>query len=108
MIPNLFDLSNIPRPLAGEIFKTLIATPGVRIEKIVSMGHTTPDGEWYDQTTSEWVLLLQGQADLTYDDGRIERLVAGDSCWIPAHTRHRVTYTSTEPACIWVAVHVGP
>lgn len=106
MTQNLFDLSGIPRPLTAEIFNTLIEKPGIRIEQIVSSGHTTPAGEWYDQATAEWVLLLQGQAELTYDDGSQKRLVAGDTCWIPAHSRHRVTYTSTEPVCIWLAVHL--
>jgi cupin 2 domain-containing protein len=80
----------------------------VRIERILSSGHTTPDGEFYDQPNNEWVVLLQGEAELAYDDGSTRRLSAGDHLLIPAHERHRVTHTSTEPPCVWLAVHMTP
>lgn len=103
MSPNLYDL---PTPLpAGELFADLIPDTGVKIERIVSGGQSTPEGEWYDQERDEWVALIQGNAVLVYEDGSELALGAGDHVLIPAHTRHRVASTSSEPPCIWLAVH---
>ncbi|MGA1197849.1 MAG: cupin, partial [Candidatus Latescibacterota bacterium] len=64
---NLFDL---PNPLPNqEQFDDLIPDQGVKIERIISTGQTTPNGEWYDQDRDEWVILLQGQATLEYESG---------------------------------------
>lgn len=41
-----------------ECFDTLLATPGVRIERIVSNGQASPPEFWYDQEDVEWVALL--------------------------------------------------
>ena len=100
---NLFDL---PSPLPqGEVFQPLVPDRGVLIERIVSTGQVTPEGEWYDQERDEWVVLVQGQATLRYEDGRRLELGPGDYVLIRAHERHRVTKTSTDPPCIWLAVH---
>ena len=100
---NLFDL---PSPLpAAEVFEALIPDRGVQIERIVSCGQATPEGEWYDQARDEWVALLQGEATLRYADGRVLDMRAGDWVLIPAHERHRVERTSADPPCIWLAVH---
>ncbi len=76
----------------------------VRIERIVSRGHVTPPGEWYDQDTHEWVVLLTGSATLTFED-RSETLAAGDHVLIPAHRRHRVEWTDPAQPTVWLAVH---
>ena len=103
MVANLFTL---PDPLPStEQFSDLIPNRGVKIERIVSTGQITPENEWYDQDRDEWVALLQGEAELTYENGRIVRLNAGDHVFIPAREKHRVTYTSADPPCIWIAVH---
>ena len=102
MTINIFDL---PDPLPGnEVFDDLITTDEVKIERIISNGQTTPDGEWYDQDLDEWVALIQGEAALEYENGDVRRLVAGDHLLIPAHVRHRVVFTSNDPPCIWIAV----
>lgn len=100
---NLFQLPN-PLPVA-EVFTALVETPHLRIERIVSTGQTTPPGTWYDQSQAEWVVLLQGSATLTCEDGAALSMGPGDYVLIPAHVRHRVDYTSCEPPCIWLAVH---
>ncbi len=99
---NLFDL-----PPCGdeERFDTLLATPGVRIERIVSTGQASPEGFWYDQNRDEFVLLLSGAARLTIEGEPPRNLAPGDWLHLPAHCRHRVDYTQAEPATVWLAVH---
>ena len=102
-MPNIYELSQEVSQL--EKFEQIVLGKNIQIERIVSTGQTTNSGQWYDQELDEWVLLLQGEAELSYiDDTRI-KLKAGDYLLIPAHTKHRVEYTSTEPPCIWLAVH---
>jgi len=101
---NLFDLS---KPFRNEeqVEALVPSDRGILIERIVSTGQTTPEGTWYDQDRDEWVALLQGEAELAYDDGTVLELHAGDHVLIPAHCRHRVEQTSVVPPCIWIAVH---
>lgn len=104
-MPNFFDL---PKPLpTQEQFDDLIPDQGIKIERIISTGQKTPLGEWYDQDRDEWVIVMQGSAKLEYESGDIKVLEQGDHQLIPAHKKHRVAYTSTDPPCIWLAVH-GP
>lgn len=88
----------------AEFLEVLEAAPGMRVERIVSEGHASPEGFWYDQDETEWVALLQGDAELEFADGGRRSLKAGDWLTIPAHVRHRVAYTSSEPPCVWIAV----
>ncbi len=100
---NIFAL---PAPLPEEeLFEPLIPDRGVLIERIVSSGHTSPPGFWYDQDRDEWVVLLQGEAEIACEDGRKVWLSAGDALFLAAHERHRVEYTSSDPPCLWLAVH---
>lgn len=75
------------------------------IERIVSTGQATPPGDWLEQDRDEWVVLLEGEAEIGYDDGSRVRLGAGDHIVIPGGTRHRVEWTRAHPPCIWLAVH---
>jgi cupin 2 domain-containing protein len=94
------------QPVADEIFDVLVARPGVRIERIVSTGQTTPEGEWYDQDGDEFVLLVAGGARLRIEGEAGDRALAeGDWLLIPAHCRHRVTWTREDPPTVWLAVH---
>jgi cupin 2 domain-containing protein len=96
-------LSNIPSNLPEELIETLIQSDGVRIERIVSHGHASPEGFWYDQDEHEWVMVLQGAARLQLEDKTVD-LRPGDHINLPAHTKHRVEWTTTEPPTIWLAV----
>lgn len=92
----------------SEQFHEILARPGVRIERIVSTGQSSPPGFWYDQRQGEWVLLLQGHAALRFEDEDAAReLRPGDHAWIEAHRRHRVEQTSADPPAVWLAVHIG-
>ncbi len=100
---NIF--SDIPQNLPDELFSTILKQENIHIERIVSTGHTTPTGEWYDQNHNEWILLLQGQARLRLIDNRIIQLNKGDYYYIPAHLKHRVEWTSPDYETIWLAIH---
>lgn len=102
---NLFHLSPALQKLKDqEIFESLLERPGLKIERIISHGQITPEGQWYDQDQDEWVALLQGEATLLWEDRRTTELKAGDFLLIPAGCRHRVIHTSTEPPCVWLAL----
>lgn len=103
--PNLF--ADLPGERAAESFATLLATEGLRIERIVSLGHASPEGFWYDQDADEWVLLLQGAARLTIEGQEPIEMVPGSFVNLPAHTRHRVDWTDPDTPTIWLAVHSG-
>jgi cupin 2 domain-containing protein len=94
------------RPLPKEIVDLVVESPALRIERIVSSGQVTPEGEWYDQETDEWVLLVEGAARLRIEGEDEDReLSEGDWILLPAHCRHRVSWTRAEPPTVWLAVH---
>ena len=102
---NLFELpENLSR--SEEFIETILSNESSTIERIISTGQSTSEGVWYDQERDEWVVLLQGNAVLEYADGSTVNLKNGDYLFLPAHKKHRVQFTSSEPACIWLAVHV--
>lgn len=104
---NLLD--GVPDRLDAERFDSLLQTQTVRIERIVSTGQTTPADEWFDQPWDEWVLVVAGAADVLLEgEGRARRMAAGDHLFIPAHVRHRVTFTDPARPTVWLAVHVAP
>ena len=89
-----------------EIFETLLDTDHFVLERIVSSGQATPPGEWYDQNTHEWVLVLKGRGGLLLEGGgEVLVMSAGDYIQIPAHQRHRVEWTDKEQKTIWLALH---
>lgn len=102
-IANIFN--NIPAILPEELTENLLVQENLKIERIISQGHKTPDGEWYEQAWDEWVLLLQGEAILAYEDGNKVNMKTGDYLLIPSHVRHRVEWTQTCVNTIWLAVH---
>ncbi|ELP35200.1 cupin domain-containing protein [Rhodopirellula baltica] len=99
---NLFE--NVPTQLPSELIEVLAEGESVRIERIVSTGHSTNPGEWYDQEQNEWVVVLKGEAKLRFDDGELVTMTPGDHLLIPAHRRHRVEWTTPEEPTVWIAV----
>jgi cupin 2 domain-containing protein len=101
---NLF--ADLPTHLPDELFTTLLESASVRIERIVSHGHASPAGFWYDQDQHEWVIVLKGAARLRFED-RIVEMKPGNFINIPAHQKHRVEWTTPDEPTIWLAVHYG-
>jgi cupin 2 domain-containing protein len=99
---NIF--SSLPVEFEHEVFEELSRSENVRIERIVSRGHTSPAQGWYDQIDHEWVLVLEGAATILFADGAEVHLKKGDYLNIPAHTRHKVTWTDPNHATIWLAI----
>lgn len=99
---NLFE--NIPDDLSSEHFTDLIKEKNVRIERIVSLGHTSPDFGWYDQDENEWVAVIEGSGTILFENGIKHTLNKGDHLNIPAHTKHKVTQTDPNNITIWLAV----
>jgi len=94
------------RTIQGEEqFQSLLETSSVRIVRIVSESHQSPAGFWYDQSQTEWVMVLRGEATLELEGGEFVELKTGDYATIPCHKKHRVHRTA--PRTIWLAVHVS-
>lgn len=100
---NIFQ--DLPQNLETEVFEILASHATVKIERIVSKGHTSPQSGWYDQEQNEWVIVLQGEAILAFEDGESVRLTQGCYVNIPAYKKHRVDWTDPTQETIWLAVH---
>jgi len=102
------QMKNLLTPVSvngnDEIFERILEAGDVRIERIVSHGHTSPASGWYDQDEDEWVLVLQGSGRVLFEDARECLLGAGDHLYIAAHRKHKVTWTDPDAATIWLAV----
>ena len=96
---NIYDLPDLP--LSGELTTVLAKSGRVRVERIVSTGQTS---DWYDQSETELVVLLEGDAVIEYENGKCITLSKGDTLSIEPHERHKVSYTSIEPPCIWLCI----
>lgn len=102
-VDNLFD--GIADDLPEELFEPLAQGTAFRLERIVSRAHRTPDGQWYDQSQDEWVVLLKGAAAL-HIEGEQQLLILnpGDHVLLPAHCRHRVEWTAPEGDTVWLGL----
>ena len=96
---NLFDLPSLP--LSEELTTIIADNPNVRIERIISTGHTS---DWYDQSETEFVALLEGNAIIEFVNDRTVAMSKGDTIIIAPHERHRVSFTSSESPCVWLCV----
>ena len=96
--------ADLPTQLPDEMVTTLLDDANVRIERIVSHGHSSPQGFWYDQDQHEWVVVLKGVARLRFEDETVE-MKPGDFMNILAHKKHRVEWTTPDEPTIWLTVH---
>lgn len=102
-IGNLF--TGVPDNIPDEIFNEIVSTENIRIERIVSKGHSSPETGWYDQEKNEWVMVMKGEAELTFENGKRVRLSGGNYINIPAHEKHKVSWTAPDRETVWLAVH---
>lgn len=96
---NLFDLP--PLPPQEELTTVLVENAIIRVERIVSTGQVSG---WYDQEQTEFVALLEGSAVITFEGNKTVALSKGDTLLIKPHERHKISYTSSAPPCIWLCV----
>jgi len=98
-------LSPLPDAGATEQVTPLLTRPGLRVERIVSLGQVSTPEFWYDQIEGECVLLLAGAAKLRFaDEADARLLLLGDWLDIAPHRRHRVEWTDPTSPTVWFAV----
>lgn len=100
---NVFD--SLPHDLSGEVFEILAENENVKTERIISKGHSSPDTGWYGQDKNEFVIVIKGNARISFEDGRSTSLNAGDYLNIKAYKKHRVSWTDQDTETIWLAIH---
>lgn len=100
---NIFQ--SIPADLSEEVFSKLANGENVRIERIVSKGHTSPEAGWYDQADNEWVMVLKGAAVIAFEHDDNVELIAGSYLNIPAHKKHKVSWTDPDTETLWLVIH---
>jgi cupin 2 domain-containing protein len=103
-VRNIFAL---PPAAPYEQLTALLTATNLRLERIVSHAHASPEGFWYDQEWAEWVIVLQGSAGLLFEgESAPPRVLSpGDYIDIPAHARHRVAWTDATEPTVWLALH---
>lgn len=105
-VKNLFSTDGLTISQETEYAESCIKREHLSLERIISKGHVTPPGYWYDQDQDEWVVLLKGRASIEFENGEIIHLTEGDYLMLQAGLKHRVAYTSKTPPCIWLALHM--
>ncbi|CAK2982692.1 cupin domain-containing protein [Vibrio crassostreae] len=101
-MPNIY--ADFPSSLPNEMFNALISNENIRIERILSHGHSSPEEGWYNQDENEWVMVLEGQGVIEFEDGRVVTLSKGDYINIAAREKHKVIGTVENVVTIWLAV----
>jgi cupin 2 domain-containing protein len=98
--------ADVPARREEEETTILAELPGARVERIVSTGQASPEGFWYDQAWTEWVVVLTGSAGVRIE-GEAAARILGPGAWleIPPHVRHRVDWTDADEPTVWLAVH---
>ena len=102
MTTNFFDTMKLGH--LEEDFTTFFETSQLKIERIVTRGQTSPKDFYYDQEDGEWVLVLEGEAELSFSDNSSVTLKKGESLYLPPHQKHRVSAVSDY--VLWLAVFV--
>jgi len=100
---NVFN--DIPQDIDFEVFEQIVNSDKIKIERIISKGHHSPESGWYDQEQNEWVMILAGEAILSFIDGSDITMRKGDYINIPAHKKHKVKWTTPDVETIWLAVY---
>lgn len=101
---SLFSLAGVLNaPSVDEFFENLLQGHGrIRVARVVSHGHTSPERGWYNQEQDEWVVVIEGNAKLFFKNGEEISLDKGEHLLIPKYRKHKVIYSSSP--CIWLAI----
>ncbi|SAL71108.1 cupin [Caballeronia arvi] len=101
---NLFSIE--AKRGVDERIDMLVTGQRLNVERIVSMGHASPEGFWYDDSRAEWVALLSGAAVLEFEEGSMRHdMRPGDYVLIEPHCRHRVAWTHADEPTVWLAIY---
>lgn len=100
---NIFE--NIPDELNDELFEPFVQNENIKIERIISKGHSSPKEGWLEQDKNEWVIVLKGDAKVLLENKEPLNLIAGSYIVIPAFTKHKVVWTNPDIETVWLAVH---
>lgn len=107
-VMNLLNQIN-PSTDKAELIEILACGQNIRVERIVSLGHSSAPGFWYDDPNAEWVTVLSGEARLRFElDDRLVHLRRGDHITIAPHEKHRVEWTKPDEQTVWLAVYFLP
>ncbi|MAI71498.1 MAG: phosphoribosylaminoimidazole carboxylase [Rhodopirellula sp.] len=107
-VANLLDQVN-PSTTTAELIEILARGENIRVERIVSQGHSSDAGFWYDDPSAEWVMVLSGEAQLRFLVGdKLVHLRRGDHITIQPHEKHRVEWTQPDERTVWLAIHFLP
>lgn len=101
MLKNLFE--NVKVDKNSEEFIDILKNEKIRIERIVSNGQSSPIDFWYEQEENEFVIVLDGDAIIEFEDEKVD-LKKGDFINIESKRKHRVKYTNQEKSTIWLAI----
>ena len=99
---NIF--AEIPDELDNELMQVLQQSDNIKIQRIVSKGQVSPETGWYDQQQNEWVIVIKGEAVITFEQTEVA-MQAGSYINIPAHTRHKVSWTHPDLETVWLVVY---
>ena len=99
MTTNLFDLSQLPE--TGEFAEEILHYRNIAIKRIVSSDRL--ETNTFVQEEAEWVMLLEGEAELVMGD-LCYNLTKGESLFIPPRTKH--TIRDVKAGTIWLAIHI--
>jgi len=96
----------LPEDLSKEVIEMISDVKDVRIERIISKGHSSPKDFWYDQKLNEFVLIIRGRAKLQFmGEKKPTHLSKGDYLIIPPHVKHRIQWTDPGTETVWLAVY---
>ncbi len=101
-LKNIFD--DFPKNDDEEFIEEILSAKNFNLERIISEGHISPSNFWYDQDKNEFVLLLKGKAELSFDNGEKYELNPGDYMIINAHQKHRVDWTDPNQKTFWLTI----
>lgn len=85
-----------------ELEETIYENGYIKIIRIVSSGETT---DFMESPMNEHIFLIQGKARINFENDKEIEMSAGDYILIEKNTRHRVSYTSSEPHCLWHCIY---